>query len=284
VAAAPAVSEPCSDKPAGASGITAVQAREHLLHASGQLLAVDSLFAFSPGHSLDHGPALQAHEELRPASWGDLTARLQDWLGKNLRVAEPFTRPEAGSTLHITHSWGGGVAQWVESFITAGMDNTAKSTNDNARAGRNFQLRSEGPQYGMGAGQRLSLYAGNELKAPIASWWLSPAIQSLTGGHSHYREVLAWVCRRHGIGRLIVSSLVGHSLDALRTGLPTVQVLHDFSGWPLLGIIRARLMCHAVATAAGHGTTSAPARFSDHDAAAWTGLADDWHEAVLQHG
>ena len=36
---------------------------------------------------------------------------------------------------------------------------------------------------------------------------------------------------------IIISSLVGHSLDALRTGQATMQVLHDFfPAWPLLGV------------------------------------------------
>jgi hypothetical protein len=81
------------------------------LRASGRLLAADSLFALSPGHPLDNGPKLQPHEHLRPAPWGDLIASLQQWLKKDIRVPEPFTPPARESTLHITHSWGGGVAQ-----------------------------------------------------------------------------------------------------------------------------------------------------------------------------
>ena len=69
-------------------------------------------------------------------------------------------------TLHVTHSWGGGVAQWVESFI--GADD----------AGVNLQLRSEGPQTGEGCGQRYSLYLGNRLETPIARWWLRRANSS----------------------------------------------------------------------------------------------------------
>ncbi len=265
-------------------GIFALQARERLLRASGQLLASDSLFALSAGHSLDHGPALQAHEQLRPASWGDLTAGLQVWLSKDIHVTESFTKPAQASTLHITHSWGGGVAQWVESFIDAHSDAAAHAEQTPHRS---FQLRSEGPQSGLGAGQRLCLYAGNELNAPIASWWLSPVIRSATDRHAHYVDILDRICQRHGIGRIIVSSLVGHSLDALRTMLPTIQVLHDFfPGWPLLGIhpgpflelprhvrLQKAMECHELLP-----------DFRDHDATGWTELAGDWHDAVLEHG
>ncbi len=274
--------------------ITAKQAREHLLRAAGQILVSDSLFALSTGHTLDHGPALQAHEQLRPAPWGDLSALLQDWLAKDITPAtRPFNtlRPGHNATLHITHSWGGGVAQWVESFIATGTNRATgvgieleEAGNDFPRS--NFQLRSEGPQSGLGAGQRLCLYSGNELGAPIASWWLSPVIQSVTTGHPHYGEILAWICRRHGIGRIIVSSLVGHSLDALRTSLPTIQVLHDFfPGWPLLGVhpgpflelpreirLQQALQHHELLP-----------EFRDHDASAWSRLTSDWRAVVLEN-
>ncbi|MBL0040833.1 MAG: hypothetical protein IPP28_07255 [Xanthomonadales bacterium] len=40
---------------------------------------------------------------------------------------------------------------------------------------------------------------------------------------------------RFGVGSVIVSSLIGHSLDALATGLPTELVCHDyFPLWPVL--------------------------------------------------
>ena len=65
-------------------------------------------------------------------------------------LIDEFLAADKPITLHVTHSWGGGVAQWVHSFIEA--DET----------GLNFQLRSEGPQTGEGTGQRLSLYYGNK--------------------------------------------------------------------------------------------------------------------------
>ena len=40
-----------------------------------------------------------------------------------------------------------------------------------------------------------------------------------------------------GVDRIIVSSLIGHALDCLETGLPTLEVLHDgYPAWPLLDI------------------------------------------------
>jgi GT2 family glycosyltransferase/glycosyltransferase involved in cell wall biosynthesis len=43
------------------------------------------------------------------------------------------------------------------------------------------------------------------------------------------------VLRDFGVGAVLVSSLIGHSLDALRTGLPTAVVTHDYYPlWPRL--------------------------------------------------
>ena len=81
------------------------------------------------------------------------------------------------------------------------------------------------------------MYAGDELRCPVASWWLQPPIESSESTHSAVKDILSEVCERYGIGRVFVSSLIGHSLDVLRTGLPTVQVLHDhYPTWPLLGV------------------------------------------------
>ena len=84
------------------------------------------------------------------------------------------------------------------------------------------------------------MYGGSELRCPIASWWLQPPIDSIVDTDPNITGILSGICRRFGIGRVFVSSLIGHSLDALRTGLPTLQVLHDhFPLWPLLGVLLA---------------------------------------------
>ncbi len=255
--------------------VTAATAWSHLCQHGGRLIVADSLFAADAGQPLDYGPELQPHEERRPAPWGDLTASLGRWLAAAAQPAEYPAGQENLTSLHITHSWGGGVAQWVESFIAADGQ------------GGNFQLRAEGPQSGLGAGQRLSLYAGNQLKAAVASWWLNPPIRSSAEENAHYREILHTIQRRHGIGRIIVSSLLGHSLDALRSGLPTVQVLHDFYPlWPLLGVhpepflgasreqrLQQAMQQHELLP-----------DLRDRTASDWNRLADGWHEAVSRHG
>ncbi len=200
----------------------------------GKLLAHDRLFVHDSTTALGAAAALASHEDSRPPSWGYLAQRLADWL-ENTKSPEQLAQAieKFGDTaleqsdvcLHITHSWGGGVARWVDSFIEA----------DNS--GLHFQLRSEGPKSGDGAGQRLALYAGTQTAQPVACWWLEPVIASTVVNHPQYSEILSYIADRYGVTEVIVSSLVGHSLDALRLDRPTVEVLHDFyPAWPLLGI------------------------------------------------
>lgn len=188
----------------------------------------DWIWAEASGRDPGTEPVLDPHETRRPRAWGALSLRLQDWLQKTRKDAAPLELPLLGTqpvTLHITHSWGGGVATWVRSMI------------DSDPTGLHLQLRSEGPQSGQGAGQRLSLYLGNRNLPPLASWWLQPPIRAVDRSHAQYDAIIADVCARFGVGRVIVSSLVGHGLGALDTGRPTVQVLHDaFPAWPLLNL------------------------------------------------
>jgi glycosyltransferase involved in cell wall biosynthesis len=198
---------------------------QQLLAAGGALKVPDHLFLHDPDNRVFTPLKLQPHESRYPPPFSELSSRLQDWFNAGITNLPLNPDDEKPVTLHITHSWGGGVAQWLKSFIQT----------DHGHA--HFQLRSEDPQSGRGYGQKLSLYAGNELRCPIASWWLQPAIKSVADTDTAYREILSEICSRFGIGRVFVSSLVGHSLDALRSGLPTLQILHDhFPLWPLLSV------------------------------------------------
>ncbi len=197
---------------------------QQVLALGGKLTVPDHLFLEDPDSRVFTARKLQPHESAYPPAFGELSFRLQNWL--NAQIDElPQIINAKPATLHITHSWGGGVAQWLKSFIQTDSDQ------------QHLQLRSEDPQSGQGFGQKLNLYAGNELRCPIASWWLQPAIQSVADTHTDYKKIVAEICHRYGIGRVLVSSLVGHSLDALRSGLPTLHILHDhFPVWPLLSV------------------------------------------------
>ncbi len=233
--------------------------------AGGTLLVPDPFFLHDPESKLFTPIKLQAHETACPPPFSELSARLQQWFNAGITDLPEMPADGIPATLHITHSWGGGVAQWLNSFIASDAHR------------RNFQLRSEHPQSGLGFGQKISLYAGNELRCPIASWWLSPAIASITDSDRGYREILAEICQRYGIGRVFVSSLVGHSLEALRTGKPTLQVLHDhFPLWPLLSV-NPQPYLHDGAAANLELALQEHAKileFHDKDALDWSGIRD----------
>lgn len=258
---------------------TAANALARLKAAGGRVLLGDTLFLHDPQHELFGQERLEPHEERRPAAWSLLSDRLDDWLrhgGLDAGVGDiaEYAAGDHPVTLHITHSWGGGVAQWIESFIDASENSV------------NLQLRAEGPQSGKGCGQRYSLYLYNRLETPVASWWLQPPILSTGEDHPAYREILAEVLERHGVGRVVVSSLVGHSLDALATGVPTIQVLHDFyPAWPLLGIHPGPYLLDGATADLAAALTEHELlpELRDHDAKAWTKLGRRWRETVAAH-
>ena len=116
--------------------------------------------------------------------------------------------------LHVIHDLGGGSATWLRDFVRA----------DSARG--NLVLRSFAQSAAAGSG--LALYADAEGEAPIRTWTFAQPIAATVASHPEYRAALAEVIASHGVGGLVVSSVIGHSLDVLDTGLPTVVVNHDY--------------------------------------------------------
>lgn len=116
--------------------------------------------------------------------------------------------------LHILHGWGGGAEQWVRDYC-------AHDTHS-----INFVLTTECRSDGTAI--RLCLYARLGDPAAMHSWPLTPEIEGTLVSHDGYRAALIEIVTRLGIDRVIISSLVGHSLDALRTGLPTLLTAHDY--------------------------------------------------------
>ncbi len=198
---------------------------QELLAAGGKLQVPDHIFLHDSAFQVFEPLTLEPHESTCPPPFSELSARLQDWFNAEIAVLPTTHSLEKFATLHITHSWGGGVGQWLRSFIETDHHHT------------HYQLRSELTQSGHAHGQKLSLYVGNELRCPIASWWLQPPIESISDTDTNYQKILSDICHRFEIGRVFISSLIGHSLDPLRTGLPTLQILHDhFPIWPLLNV------------------------------------------------
>jgi glycosyltransferase involved in cell wall biosynthesis len=128
---------------------------------------------------------------------------------------EPPVKPRA-VRLHVAHSWGGGLSKWVREFAKADQE---------LGLGTDLVLRSIGVP---GAyGQRLSLYLGDEEVTPLRFWELGVPVHATAIRHAQIQSILAEIVRDFGVEQVLVSSLIGHSLDTLRTGLPTLVVAHD---------------------------------------------------------
>lgn len=184
-------------------------------------LLMDSLFVHDPQRALNAGST--AHPAAG-AALGPARLRLLGLLGEDALARPPRPgRDGRPVTLHISHAWGGGIPHWIDDVIAADVD------------GSHVVLAAAGDPNGTIHGQALRLYATGPGRGLVQEWILSPAIADTVPTDPRYRDLLAGIIGRFGVGRVVVSSLIGHSLDALGTGLPTAQVLHDhYPAWPLL--------------------------------------------------
>lgn len=167
--------------------------------------------------------------------------------------------------LHITHSWGGGVARWVEDYCQHDYSHT------------HLVLQSRGFWKKKQYGTHLTLHQLQPEGPQLAEWSLVPGIYSTEIRNQQYHEILDNIQRSYHIDRVLVSSLIGHSLDALRCPLPTLQVLHDYyPAWPLLSVAPgadAEQVNLAQSLAASNDDQM---EFVDRDSRDWQVLTRSW--------
>ena len=169
------------------------------------------------------GHRLLLSDRLVAGSGARLDAVSRSALAADLRrIPENESRP---LLLHVCHGWGGGIRRWINDMASGDQQH------------RHLLLAS----YSEGGdrrahGQWLQLREPNS-DALLAEWPLQAPIQATAIEHEGHRQVLAEVLREHGVAAVLVSSLIGHSLAALETGLPTVFVAHD--AWPACSAIHA---------------------------------------------
>lgn len=176
------------------------------LLAASQTAMVSPFLDVAGSHECDQFNAHHPLGRLRHA-FGEAAA----WGVGSVPPRVPALRPVQ---LHITHSWGGGLGKWVQDMCEA----------DDAR--HNLVLRSIGT-WGC-FGQRIGLYAGPEMSAPLREWPLDLPIRSVAQAHYQYRQLLAEVIRDFEVNVLLISSMIGHSLDALDTPVATLVCAHDY--------------------------------------------------------
>lgn len=141
--------------------------------------------------------------------------------------------------LHITHSWGGGINRWLLDWCRHDTKNhhlILRSHGDwqRARHGSQLALYLYVPE--QKASREESTESGGHVVL-LREFQLTPAISASRISDSQYQAVLNWVLQRFPVQQLLISSLIGHSLDVLQSGLPSIYALHDFyPAWPLLTV------------------------------------------------
>ena len=121
-----------------------------------------------------------------------------------------------GALLHISHSWGGGLGRWISDFCSAEEDFL------------HLVLKSVGTR--KAGAQSLTLHLG-AAPVPLKQWNLTTPIQSTSLGSHEYRQILAEIQASFSVQGILVSTLIGHSLDLYDLDVPIIQVLHDYYPW-----------------------------------------------------
>lgn len=167
-------------------------------------------------------PAADCDAAATPSPLEPLRQRLTAALQAGVAPARPGLDAKP-VLLHVLHGWGGGAERWVRDFAAADT------------AAHHLVLIARGRFAGGRHGEWLELRVGAPDGPPLRRWPLPRPIADTALGDDAYRQVLADVLRDYCVDALVVSSLIGHSLDALRTSLPLYCVVHDhYPLWPVL--------------------------------------------------
>lgn len=125
--------------------------------------------------------------------------------------------------LHINMGWGGGVHQWIDDYC------------QNEDQYHHLILSSDGELYRQRHGESFALHYQHTQGVIMQRFEMQSPIKSTCLKHAEYKTILDHLIQQYQIQQVIVSSLIGHSLECLETGIATVRVLHDyFPSWPSL--------------------------------------------------
>ena len=201
-------------------------ARLRLPSATRRGVLLDHLYVADPQRALRGPPAqIPGTDPLPPSPLGELREAVASALERDAAdsatgYAGLDTKPVV---LHILHGWGGGSERFVRDLAAA----------DPERHHLILVARGNFPRRCYG--EALELLNGAMSNPPLRRSVLPNPIRSTALTHRTWLEFVNDVIAEFGVTAIVVSSLIGHSLDALRTGLPTVIVGHDFYPlWPLL--------------------------------------------------
>lgn len=184
---------------------------------AGRLLRLDHLYVAG-------APLPQRQRPAGAASpLGDLRAALAAALAEPTLQPAWFGRDGRPVLLHVLHGWGGGAERFVRDLAAS----DAAHTHLVLRAYGNFSRRCYG--------EIIELHDGSLLGPPLRRLPLPAPIDDTALHHHDWTQLFRDLLAHYAVDAVVVSSLIGHSLDALRSGLPTVLVAHDcYPLWPLL--------------------------------------------------
>ncbi|HET7925690.1 MAG TPA: glycosyltransferase, partial [Rhodanobacteraceae bacterium] len=177
--------------------------------------------------------------------------------------------------LHVLHGWGGGAERWVRDFASA-FDGAC-----------HLVLISRGSFARRRHGEWLELHDGALRGPPLARVALPMPIADTALADGAYRDLVAGIVRDRCIDAVVVSSLIGHSLDVLATRLPTFAVIHDhYPLWPTLhrDFGDASLRFDDAQRAQDLAALGSDAEFSNRDPKHWRTLRDATVTALRSAG
>lgn len=173
--------------------------------------------------------------------------------------------------LHVLHSWGGGV------------DYFARDLQAGDRHRKHYFLKSHSRDSLPPYGKELCLYEALD-REPVASWHLSAPVMDTDLHSPEVAAILQSILEKWAVGAVIVSSLIGHSLDVLGTGLPTALAVHDvYPFWPLLHDANSddHSIDHLKQSLHENGDGNI---FATHPAEYWIAIRDELISMIRQKG
>jgi GT2 family glycosyltransferase/glycosyltransferase involved in cell wall biosynthesis len=224
--------------------------------------AMKTLLDLHPGY-LERLGGFSARDPVRPFRDAIDRVRMDTGMEERRQVkrerAKAWRRETRKPTqLHVTHSWDGGTNRWISDFCRW----------DGAR--RNLVLRSISNSNV--AGWRLELLDPATCEVPVLTWDLKRPVCATDIHHLEYQSIVDQIVDLFDVQTLLISSLIGHSLEVFDVELPTVVVLHDM--YPFCPALFACF--DAPCTECGSGVLKSCMRRNPHNAFWHNTSADYW--------
>jgi O-antigen biosynthesis protein len=236
---------------------------------------LDHLYVADPARPLQGPrPVTPGADPLPASALGELRENVFAALANGDKKGTLYTGLDARPVvLHVLHGWGGGAERFVRDL--AGHDLERHHLVLTARG--DFDRR----RYG----EVLELHDAQMSRPPLRRLHLSDPIASTSLTHRAYAAFFGEVLRDFNVDSVVVSSLIGHSLDALRSGLPTIYFVHDFYPlWPLLhrNLDDPSITFDAAQLTADLARADAGFEFAERDPAYWLTLREALADAALE--